>query len=44
MADNDAPWSWPIWTPGAWLAGFIKGITTHCYTHKSSGPDGFREK
>ena len=39
-ADNDAPWAWPIWTPGAWLAGFIKGITKHCY---SSGPHGFRE-
>ena len=22
----------------------IKGITKHCYTHKSSGPDCFREK
>ena len=31
----------PIWTPGAWLAGFIKGITKHCYTHKGSRPDGF---
>ena len=20
-----------IWSPGAWLAGFIKGITKHCY-------------
>ena len=25
------PWAWPIWTPGAWLAGFIKRITKHCY-------------
>ena len=32
LADNDAIWAWPIWTPGAWLAGFIKGITKHCYT------------
>ena len=30
--DNDASWGWPIWTPGAWLAGFLKGITKHCYT------------
>ena len=21
-----AHWAWPIWTPGAWLAVFIKGI------------------
>ena len=21
-----------IWTPGAWLGGFIKGTTRHCYT------------
>ena len=27
MVDNDAPGAWPIWTPGAWLAGFIKGFT-----------------
>ena len=32
MADSDTPWAWPIWTPGAWLAGFVKGITKHCYT------------
>ena len=32
MADNDAPGAWPIWTPGAWYAGFIKGILKHCYT------------
>ena len=32
MVDNDAPEAWPIWTPGAWLAAFIKGITKHCYT------------
>ena len=32
LADNDAPSAWPIWTEGAWLAGFIKGITKHCYT------------
>ena len=32
MVDNDAPGAWPIWTPVAWLAGFIKGTTKHCYT------------
>ena len=32
MVDNDAPGAWPIWTTGAWLAGFIKGITKHCCT------------
>ena len=21
-----------VWTPGAWLAGFIKRTTIHCYT------------
>ena len=26
------PRAWPIWTPGAWLPGFIKGTTSHCYT------------
>ena len=23
---------WPVWTPGAWLAGFINRNTIHCYT------------
>ena len=32
MVDNDAPRAGPIWTPRTWLAGFIKGITKHCYT------------
>ena len=32
MVDNDAPGAWPIWTQGAWLAEFMKGITKHCYT------------
>ena len=31
MADIHAP-ERPIWTPGAWLAGFIKGTTRQCYT------------
>ena len=32
MAD-DALGAWPVWTPGAQLAGFIKRSTIHCYTH-----------
>ena len=32
MADNDAPWVWPIWTPGSRLAGITKGLTKHCFT------------
>ena len=23
--------AWSLWTPGAWLAGFMKGTTKHCY-------------
>ena len=26
------PGAGPFFTPGAWLAGFIKRMTTHCYT------------
>ena len=26
------PRAGPEWTPGAWLAGFIKRTTIHCYT------------
>ena len=26
------PRAWPIWTPGSRLAGFIKGLTKHCFT------------
>ena len=39
MVDNDAP----IWTPEAWLAGSIKGITKHCYTQniKALGDEDF---
>ena len=29
---HDAPGAGPIWTPGAWLAGFIKRTIIHCYT------------
>ena len=30
MVDNDMPGAWPVWTPGAPLAGFIKRNTIHC--------------
>ena len=29
ILDNDAPKAWPIWAPGAGLAGFMKGVTKH---------------
>ena len=32
MVDNDMPGAWPVWTPGAPLAGFIKKSTIHCST------------
>ena len=32
IADDDAPRTGPIWTPGAQLAGFIKRTTIHCCT------------
>ena len=32
MADNDAPGTWPISTPGSRLAEIIKGLTKHCFT------------
>ena len=28
---HDAPGTGPVWTPGAWLAGFIKRTTIYCY-------------
>ena len=27
---HDDPGAWPVWTPGARLAGFIKRTTIHC--------------
>ena len=36
----------PFLTQWAWLAGFMKTITIHCYTKKkyeSSGPNGLGE-
>ena len=32
MVDNDMPVAWPVWIPGARLAGFIKRTTIHCCT------------
>ena len=29
---HDTPGAGPVWTPGAWLAGFMKRTTRHCYT------------
>ena len=31
MFFHDAPGAYPVWTPGAWLAGFIQRTTKHCY-------------
>ena len=31
VADIDTHRAWSIWTTGAWLAGFKKGTTKHCY-------------
>ena len=28
---HDSPGAGPVWTPGAWLAGFIKRNTIYCY-------------
>ena len=45
MVDNDMPGAWPVWTPGAPLAAFIKGdyYTLVHTTYESSGPYGFGE-
>ena len=32
IVDNDMPGVWPVWTPGALLAGFIKRNPLHCFT------------
>ena len=29
---HHAPRAGPVWTPGAWLSGFMKRTTIHCYT------------
>ena len=43
MVDNDMPGAWPVWTPGAPLAAFIKKRIIHWST-QSSGPYGFGEE
>ena len=45
MVDNGMPGTWPVWTPGAPLAGFIKrSIYTLLHTkYESSEPCGFGE-
>ena len=40
---HDAPEAWPVWAPrarfiGAWLAGFIKMTTIHCYIQNMKAP------
>ena len=37
MLHNNAPGAWPIWAPGTRLAGFIKGLTKHCFTQNIKG-------
>ena len=37
MVDNDMAGAWPVGTPGAWLAGFIKRTTIHCYIQNMKG-------
>ena len=32
MVDNDTPGAWPVWTPGAPLAAFIKESIIHWST------------
>ena len=36
---NDAPGAGPVWTPGTWLAGFIKRTTIHCYIQNMKAMD-----
>ena len=46
MVDNDMPGAWPVWTPGALLAGFIKRSAIHRSTQnmKALGQCGFGEE
>ena len=44
MVDNDMLGAWPVWTPGAPLAAFIKESIIHWSTHESSWPYAFGEE
>ena len=45
MVENDMPGAWPVWTPWAPLAAFIKERIIHwSTTYESSGPYGFGEE
>ena len=39
MVDNDIPGAWPVWTPGAPLAAFIKESTIHWSTQHMKALD-----
>ena len=39
LAELITPVSGPFLTPGAWLAGFIKRLTMHCYTQNMKALD-----
>ena len=39
MVDNDMPGAWPLWTPGAPLAAFIKESIIHWSTQHMKALD-----
>ena len=39
MVENDMPWAWHVWVPGAPLAGFIKRRIIHCSTQNMKAMD-----
>ena len=39
MAENDATGAWPVLTPGARLAGFIKRTFIHCFIQNMKAQD-----
>ena len=38
LENNGTLETWPVLTPGAWLAGLIEGIAKHCYTQNIKAP------
>ena len=38
---SGVPSAWPVWTPGAWLTGFIKISTSYYYTQNIKKNLGF---